>query len=160
MNLKRNILVSLIFFVSTLCVKAKEELCLEGCKVENVFTLTVEASGFKNQEGFFLVKIFKEEHSKFFPAGEKEKHYYLVSRSVVSKEKKSLVVFKDLPEGNYAIASFHDDNKSGKLEKNFFGIPKKDWAVSNNVRPSLRAPTFEESSFVLNKDRIISLEVK
>ena len=61
------------------------------------------------------------------------------------------VVFKNIPKGRYAIAVFLDENDNYKLDKNFFGIPKEKYGFSNNVLPSLRPATFEESSFDLQQ---------
>lgn len=55
--------------------------------------------------------------------------------------------FKDLTPGRYAVAIMHDLNGNSILDKNFLGIPKEPWGVSNNVRPNFRAPEFAESSF-------------
>lgn len=56
-------------------------------------------------------------------------------------------IFKDLKPGKYALAVMNDTNGNTVLDKNFLGIPKEPWGVSNNVRPSLRAPKFEEATF-------------
>lgn len=56
-------------------------------------------------------------------------------------------IFMDIAPGNYAIAVSHDVNENGITDTNFLGIPKESWGVSNNVRPVMRAPTFEEAKF-------------
>ncbi len=55
--------------------------------------------------------------------------------------------FPDLAPGRYAVAVSVDQNKNGKTDKNFVGMPTEPWGVSNNVRPKLRAPRFEEAAF-------------
>jgi uncharacterized protein (DUF2141 family) len=57
--------------------------------------------------------------------------------------------FNDVPEGSYAVAVAHDLNGNRRVDTNFFGIPTEAWGVSNNVRPSLRPPRFEEAVFRL-----------
>jgi uncharacterized protein (DUF2141 family) len=59
--------------------------------------------------------------------------------------------FKNLVPGRYAVAIMHDLNGNLILDKNFLGVPKEPWGVSNNVRPNFRAPEFEESSFEINE---------
>eukprot|EP01035_Chromulina_nebulosa_P008878 gene8878-12012_t len=46
----------------------------------------------------------------------------------------------------YAVAVIHDINENQKMDFSALGFPKEDWGMSNNVRPSLRAPTFKESA--------------
>lgn len=53
-----------------------------------------------------------------------------------------------LPDaGTHAVAVSHDQNGNEKVDKNLFGIPTEGWAVSNDVRPSLRGPRFSEAAF-------------
>lgn len=48
---------------------------------------------------------------------------------------------------NYAVAVGHDEDGDERVKTNLLGIPREGWATSNDVRPTLRAPTFAESSF-------------
>ncbi len=54
--------------------------------------------------------------------------------------------FEGLAPGVYAVAVSHDLNSNRKTDRNFVGMPKEAWGVSNNVRPSMRAPRFEEAA--------------
>ncbi|MBY0507292.1 MAG: DUF2141 domain-containing protein [Bryobacteraceae bacterium] len=54
--------------------------------------------------------------------------------------------FKGIPPGPFAVAVSVDRNGNRKTDKNLFGIPTEPWGVSNNARPSLRAPRFDEAS--------------
>ncbi len=40
----------------------------------------------------------------------------------------------------------HDLNGNLKKDRNFVGMPKEAWSVSNNVHPSMRAPRFEDAA--------------
>jgi len=55
----------------------------------------------------------------------------------------------ELPAGpaRYAVAIGHDENGNGRVDANLFGIPREGWGTSQNVKPALRAPRFEESAF-------------
>jgi uncharacterized protein (DUF2141 family) len=55
-------------------------------------------------------------------------------------------VFKDVAPGTYAVAVAHDLNGNHKTDTNWVGIPQEPWGVSNNVRPILRAPKFDEAA--------------
>ena len=69
--------------------------------------------------------------------------------------------FADVPDGSHAVSVAADLNGNRKLDTNFLGIPKEPWGVSNNVRPGLRAPRFEEAAFTVSsgRDRTIDLRV-
>jgi uncharacterized protein (DUF2141 family) len=53
-------------------------------------------------------------------------------------------------EGTYAVSVMHDENGNDEVDRNMMGIPTEGWATSQNVRPSLRAPRFSESTFATN----------
>ena len=65
----------------------------------------------------------------------------------------------DIPDGEYAVAIFQDINKNGKLDTGWFGIPKEPYCFSNNFKPIMSAPKFEDCSFVI-KDSPKNLEIK
>ena len=68
--------------------------------------------------------------------------------------------FTDIKPGPYAVAVSHDLNGNRRTDTNFLGIPKEDWGVSNNVRPNLRAPTFDEARFEVAATGVTTIEVK
>lgn len=68
--------------------------------------------------------------------------------------------FSDIKPGPYAVAVSHDLNGNRRTDTNFLGIPKEDWGVSNNVRPNLRAPTFDEARFEVAATGVTTLEIK
>lgn len=68
--------------------------------------------------------------------------------------------FADVPAGRYAVAVSHDANGNRKLDTNLIGLPTEAWGVSNNARPSLRAPRFDEARFDVADGRETVIEVK
>ena len=55
----------------------------------------------------------------------------------------------ELAKGEWAVDLTQDTNKNDQLDKNFLGIPTEPFAFSNNVRPRLAAPNFEECKFTV-----------
>jgi len=68
--------------------------------------------------------------------------------------------FQDISNVTYAVAVFQDENGNGKMDKNLFGIPIEGYGSSNNIRPTMSAPAFKESSFKLNRDDLTTLKIK
>jgi len=56
----------------------------------------------------------------------------------------------DLPFGTYALAIYQDVNSNGKIDKNLLGIPTEPYAFSNNYRPTIKAPKFDDCRFDYN----------
>lgn len=83
-----------------------------------------------NTKNKFLKPNGRYKRYKFMPAGE--------SLSVQ---------IKDLEYGTFAIAIFQDMNDNGKMDKNAFGIPSEGYAFSNNHKPKVRAPHYDQCKF-------------
>ena len=69
--------------------------------------------------------------------------------------------FNDVPEGTYAVSVGHDLNGNKRVDTNFIGLPTEQWGVSNNARPPLRAPRFDEASFKVAADaKDVGIDIK
>ena len=69
------------------------------------------------------------------------------------------VVFKDLPQGVYAVSIFHDENDNGKMDKNFMGIPKEDYGCSNDASGFMGPPKWKDAKFELNQNLEIPINL-
>jgi len=49
-----------------------------------------------------------------------------------------------VPPGDYAIAAYQDLNENKKLDAGLFHIPKEPYGFSNDYRPKMSAPDFED----------------
>src|SRR5262245_29190892 len=110
-------------------------------------TLTVIVRGAKNPKGNLGLGVFKD------VVGFPEDHTKMVARQRIDIDPQSLsgqAVFRDLVYGVYAVSVLHDENSNGKLDKNLIGVPKEGYGISNNPKPMMRAPRFEEAKLVLN----------
>lgn len=74
-------------------------------------------------------------------------------------DKTNTCTFEVERDGYYAVTALHDENNNGKNDTNMFGLPKEGWATSNNVKPALRAPNFDESKFRV-KEAVTTLKLK
>lgn len=63
----------------------------------------------------------------------------------------------NLPNGEWAVAITQDTNNNDKLDKNFVGIPTEPYAFSNNVRPKLSAPDFNDCKFVVSGPKVVNI---
>lgn len=68
--------------------------------------------------------------------------------------------FADVAAGTWAVSVSHDLNGNRKVDTNLLGIPTEAWGVSNNVRPTLRAPRFDEAAFKIADGQTVELDVK
>lgn len=68
--------------------------------------------------------------------------------------------FDKVAPGRWAVSASHDLNGNRKVDTNFLGIPTEAWGVSNNARPTLRAPKFDEAAFKVGAGQSLTLEIK
>ena len=132
----------LLMLLSTLLIASKS--FSQGTKQ------TIKITNLKNVKGDLYVGWYKEPAT--FRINEKAIYREKIS---VHNQAELNVVFKNIPKGKYAIAIFLDENDNYKLDKNLFGIPKEKYGFSNNVLPSLRPATFDESVFELTKEEMV-----
>jgi uncharacterized protein (DUF2141 family) len=66
-----------------------------------------------------------------------------------------------LPEGSYCLFIFQDSNGNGEIDRNLFGVPSEDFAMSRNYNPlrSLRKPDFSDIEIPLNQNRRVSIQM-
>lgn len=117
------------------------------------YSLTVKVTGIENYNGEIELALYKDP-KKFAKVGQT---YRLVR---IKPDNSNLTYeFKNLDQGKYAICLFHDENNNKVCDKNFFGIPTEAYAFSNNIRPRISVPTFEECSTYLDKNKTLSIKI-
>jgi uncharacterized protein (DUF2141 family) len=106
----------------------------------------VEILGIRNSFGAVACALF--ESAEGFP---KEFLRFATNLMMVKvRATKATCNFEDISPGTYAIAAIHDENRDGKLETNWIGLPNEGYGFSNNAKGSLGPPSFEAASFSYN----------
>ena len=104
--------------------------------------LTVKVDNIKGGAGKIIyVSVFTK---GTFPMG-KAKY----DKSIAASGSNVSVTF-ELPNGDYAVALYHDLNSNKTLDQNLIGIPKEPYGFSRNFKPSVSAPDFSDCSFTLS----------
>jgi uncharacterized protein (DUF2141 family) len=102
--------------------------------------LVVKITGIHNAEGNIRVAVRTDENS-------------IAAAQIAAIDPKTLTaeaIFENLPEGDYGIAVFHDENKNEKLDFSDFGMPLEGYGHSNNPAKRQGAPDFNETKFVFS----------
>ena len=83
------------------------------------------------------------------------------SKAVKPNGKNQILLTVELPSGDWAVSLTQDLNNNNKIDKNFLGIPTEPYAFSNNVRPTVAVPKFEECKFKVDgPGRVVSIVLK
>lgn len=121
----------------------------------NKYTLTVICDEVNQEAGNIGVLVFANDN------GWPEDRFAALKDVVVPAHPGSVtVVIPDLPSGDYALAIAHDTNQNHKLDKNFIGMPKEQWGMSNDPSATVKAPAFNKARFTLNGNREIHVRMK
>ena len=54
-----------------------------------------------------------------------------------------------VPPGTWAAQAFHDDTGTGRIERNFLGLPTKGLGFSNDARFRFGPPRWDDAAFTL-----------
>jgi len=110
---------------------------------------TIQVTGFQQNSGQIRIAVYNKENGFLTPERVYKKIVLDVNQSILRHTVR-------LPQGDYAIALYHDNNSNGICDKNFLGIPTERYGFSNNIRPILSAPSFKSTMVEVKKD----LEIK
>lgn len=139
--MKKILLIFTIIFSGILTANAQEE----------TFDLTINISGLNSDKGTLLVGIYNKKENFL-------KNQYKGDIAKI-EDKKSVVVFKKLPKGEYAVSFVHDENNNKKMDTNFLGIPKEDYGCSNNARGFMGPPKYDDAKFQLEENKEIVIKI-
>ncbi len=111
--------------------------------------LTVTVSAVKSNTGVVKVGLYNSE-------GTFLKTTYKSLASEI-KNNQAVVTFDNLPAGEYAISTYHDENNNGQLDRNAMGIPSEDYAASNSAKGFMGPPSYKDAKFTVGKDSKIQI---
>jgi len=117
------------------------------------YDLTVTIPNIKGTDGEIVIGLYNNPES--FPLDDKQYKKYTIEGVLFKGE----YTIRDLPEGEYAVALFHDKNADKICNTNFLGFPKEGYGFSKNFRPKLSAPKFEDCKFELKENLAISIKL-
>lgn len=118
---------------------------------EPVHRLTVVVSPFREIRGFLILSLFRD------PGGWLEEGREFRTKKIKIREKTETVIFRDIPEGSYAVSFYHDENGDGEFNRNPVQIPLEGYGFSGSSEFWFTKPVFEESLFKLNRNIRLSL---
>jgi uncharacterized protein (DUF2141 family) len=134
---------------------AENEPIVETEAAPKTVPLTVVVDNLKSPDAPVELSIYGPDNK--FP----DKDDHLKNYRFKPKNGKLVAKIKDLPYGELAVALYQDVDSNGEINKNGIGIPTEPYAFSNNFRPIIKAPTFEDCKFnYTQKENTISIALK
>jgi uncharacterized protein (DUF2141 family) len=115
--------------------------------------LIVEVGGVKSSLGNINIAIYNKEEGflKF--------ESVFLSDSAHANAGKTMVQINNLPNGEYALAVFHDENGNNRLDTNWLGIPREPIGFSQAHMKTFGPPSFKECAFHMTSDKAIKIDL-
>jgi uncharacterized protein (DUF2141 family) len=134
----KSIIISL-FLLSTVFMAGAQEV-----------EITVQIDNISNDKGQMMVALYNKEAQWL-------KNHFMGAKGSIQNGK-CQVVFKNVPEGVYAISTFHDKNGNEKLDMLMGMIPKEPIGTSNNAPMVMGPPKWKDAHFSV-KDVSLQLNI-
>jgi uncharacterized protein (DUF2141 family) len=110
-------------------------------------SLTIQVSNLKSTKGQMLVLL------------QDSKKNNIEKKAVTITGNSFSYTIKNLAAGSYAVSLVHDANANNKMDKNFLGIPKESWGISNNSGSKYSEPSFKQKLFTLSNSTSINIKL-
>lgn len=118
------------------------------------YSLTVNVTHLRSDSGKLYLSLYRS--AEGYP--QRASAAYRLAFGAIENGRCRIVLDK-IPAGVYAVACYHDENNNGKIDTNFFGIPKEGTGASRDAKGSMGPPKFNDAKFALAKDTTIEIRV-
>lgn len=127
---------------------------------DSISSITVNISEINELKGVLHVALFNSEDDwNKDVVNDSTGSEFLIKREE-AKTSEQEVVFEDVPTGTYGISIYQDLNNNGELDRIAGILPGEPYGFSNNAKPDLRAPKFDECNFVVEEKKSITLNIE
>jgi len=117
-------------------------ICLLFSFSQEKTILDIEITNIRNRNGVIRLSVY---------TGPTQYPYHPVKTYEIKKD--SVVngiihtCLKDLSPGQYGLCFLDDENRTGQMESNFFGIPLEGFGFANNPKLFLKKPEYDRIVF-------------
>ena len=105
-------------------------------------SLDVRVHGVRSEHGYVTFVLYGDNPDDFLARGKK-----LLKKRFPAKTGTVEFCLPVPRPGIYAAAAYHDENGNLKFDKNWIGLPKEGFGVSNSPKMFLVPPSHEEAAF-------------
>lgn len=114
-------------------------------------SFSVEVTGLEPGRGYVFFGLYDKDK------GFLDEQSQIAGAKVKAAGNTALYTFKNLPDGDYAVAVYQDVNGNGKCDRNIIGYPTEGFGFSRNYKPKISAPDFSEVKIGLSQSAETSI---
>ena len=124
-------------------------------QLKDNYSLTIIVKNLRNSKGVVQFALYNEKGS--IPDEKYKKYFKIGNVNIVDNT--ASISLKNIPQGIYAVSVLHDENKDGKIDKNFI-LPTEGIGFSNyNDFGLSNRPNFNRASFTLKENLTFPVKV-
>ncbi len=114
-------------------------------------TVEVKMINFDNDKGTAMVGLYNSEEN-FLESG------FMYKKSKIENEM-ATVTSTNVPDGDYAVSCFHDEDDNGKLNMFMGMMPTEDYGTSNNAPANFGPPKWIDAKFEIKDGETKTFEI-
>ena len=118
-------------------------------------TLNINLSNIRNADGYIYIFIYQYENQ--YPYSPYK--YYKVAKSKLNNGCLIAKIANLDYNSTYAISLIDDENNNEDLDR-WLGIPHEGYGFSNNIKPFLSLPEFEDLTFSFKQNKTMNVKVQ
>lgn len=114
-------------------------LLFTGLMMSGQTSITLTVTDLESNDGTLMIALYDSE-ANFLGKRYKGAMESITDNSVT-------VTFTDIPAGDYAISTFHDENDNQKFDMTMGIFPSEDYVTSNYAKGFFGPPSWEDAKF-------------
>lgn len=114
-------------------------------KADKIVPLTIVVKNLASPTAPVVIGVYNSNNGFLYSKARLNEYTYIPDGDQLT------AVLTDIPYGVIAVAIYQDMNSNSAFDKNALGLPTEGYAFSNNYRPRLRAPEFDDCKFTYSE---------
>lgn len=124
-----------------------------ACGLASAADLTIEVQGARSAQGSVAGALYAGAQGWLKPQ-------QAVQGQFVPASNKTVLLFRGLPPGRYAVSVYHDENGNGKLDTNPIGIPLEHTGFTRDAQGRMGPPAFDDAALDVQADTTVTLQLR
>lgn len=129
-------------------------LALTAAATSHAADLTVEVSGAKSTQGTVSAALYASADTWL-----KEPQKLQGARAPAAQPV-TVLVFRNIPPGRYALSAFHDENGNEKVDTNVVGVPTERTGFSRDARGRMGPAAFDDAAIDVQGDMTTAITLR
>ncbi len=124
-----------------------------GAGLAQAGDLSIEIEGLRSDSGRVYVGVFSPTRGFDFP----QEEGMILGGWWLAEDRSVRVTWHGLPDGEYAVTAYHDENGNDQFDRNVLGLPTEGYGFSNDAPVFMGPPKFDDAAVTVSGDSVTSI---